>query len=44
MAKMAAMQYIFKSFKILLLQNQKSYDLETKHATYESQAPQRLYK
>ena len=43
MTKMAAMP-IYKTFKNLLLQNQKSYDLETWHVALGTQALQSLYK
>ena len=36
--------YILKTFKNLLLQNQKSYDLETQHLASGTQALQSLYK
>ena len=45
MTKIAVMPiYMIKTFKNLLLQNRKSYDLETWHVTSESQALQSLYK
>ena len=45
MTKMAAMPiYGGKNLKNLLLQNQKSYDLETWHVASETQALQSLYK
>ena len=45
MTKMAAMPiYIVKTFKNLLLQNQKSYDLETWHVASGTQVLQNLYK
>ena len=44
MTKMAASLYIVKIFKNLLLQNQKSYDLETWHVASGTQALQSLYK
>ena len=36
--------YMVKTFKNLLLQNQKTYDLETWHVALGTQAPQSLYK
>ena len=44
MTKMAAMLIYGKTFKNLLLQNQKSYDLETWHVAFGAQALQSLYK
>ena len=44
MTKMAAMPIYCKTFKNLLLQNQKSYDLETWHVALGTQALQNLYK
>ena len=44
MTKMAAMPIYGKTFKNLLLQNQKSYDLETWHVALGTQALQSLYK
>ena len=44
MTKMAAMPIYGKNLKNLLLQNQKSYDLETWHVALGTQALQRLYK
>ena len=38
MTKMAAMPIYGKTFKNLLLQNQKSYDLEAGHVALEAQA------
>ena len=43
MTKMAAMLIYGKNFKNLLLQNQKSYDLETWHAASVTQALQRFF-
>ena len=42
--KMAAMPIYGKTFKNLLLQNQKSYDLETLHVALGTQVLQSLYK
>ena len=45
MTKMAAMLiYMVKTFKNRLLQNQKSYDVETWHIALGAQALQNLYK
>ena len=44
MTKMAAMPIYGKTLKNLLLQNQKSYDLETWHVASGTQALQSLYK
>ena len=44
MTKMAAMPIYGKNLKNLLLQNQKSYDLETWHVASGTQALQSLYK
>ena len=44
MTKMAAMLYMVKTFKNLLLQNLKSYDLETQPVALGTQALQSLYK
>ena len=44
MNKMAAMPIYGKTLKNLLLQNQKSYDLETWHVALGTQALQSLYK
>ena len=44
MTKMAAMPIYGKNLKNLLLQNQKSYDLETWHVATVTQALQSLYK
>ena len=44
MTKMAAMPLYGETFKNLLLQNQKSYDLETWHEASGTQALQSLYK
>ena len=44
MAKMAAMSIYGKNLKNLLLQNQKSYDLEAWHVASGTQALQSLYK
>ena len=44
MTKMAAMPIYGKTLKSLLLQNQKSYDLETWHVALGTQALQSLYK
>ena len=43
MTKMAAMPIYSKNLKNLLLQNQKSYDLETLHVASGAQALQSLY-
>ena len=43
MTNMAAMPIYGKTFKNLLLQNRKSYDLETWHAASGTQALQSLY-
>ena len=44
MTKMAAMPIYGKNLQNLLLQNQKSYDLETWHVASGTQALQSLYK
>ena len=44
MTKMAAMPIYGKFFKNMLLQNKKSYDLETWHEASGTQGLQRLYK
>ena len=44
MTNMAAMPIYGKNLKILLLQNQKSYDLETWLVSLGTQTPQSLYK
>ena len=44
MTKMAAMPIYGQNLKKLLLQNPKSYDLETLHAELGTQALQSLYK
>ena len=44
MTKMAAMLMYGKNLKNLLLQNQKSYDLETWHVPFGTQALQILHK
>ena len=44
MTKMAAMPIYGKTFKNLLLLNWKSYDLETWHVAFGTQALQSLYK
>ena len=44
MTKLAAMPIYGKTFKNLLLQNQKSYDLETWHEASGNQGLQSLYK
>ena len=44
MTKMATMPYIVKPFKNLLLQNRKSYDLETWQTAKGTRALQKLYK
>ena len=44
MTKMAAMPIYGKSLENLLLQNQKSYDLETWHIASGTQALQSVYK
>ena len=44
MTKMAAMPIYGKNLKNILLQKQKSYDLETWHVALEAQALQSLYK
>ena len=44
MTKMAAMHIYGKNLKNLLLQNRKSYDLETWHVALGTQALQSLYK
>ena len=44
MTEMAAMSIYSKTFKNLLLQNHKSYDLETWHVASGTQALQSLYK
>ena len=44
MTKMGAMPFMVKTFKNLLLHNQKSYALETWHAAFGTQALQSLYK
>ena len=43
MTKMAAIPIIIKPFKNLFRQNNKSYDLETLHATLGTQVLQSLY-
>ena len=44
MTKMLPCPYLAKTFKNLLHQNPKSYDLETLHAALETQALQSVYK
>ena len=44
MTKIAAMPIYGKTFNNLLLQNQKSYDLDTWHASSVTQAVEGLYK